>query len=268
VNGLPVSSVEVPIVPIVDLPVPTAGVTGEVHEGGQATRIEFDSTDLNNGLSVYYRLAYVGGGSRLRVFERYAPTSSGAESNMVDSERIAWQFANTVLERTSGASEPPQWARFHTGNDWGGSSGLIFTLAYLDLLTPGTLVGNLRVAGTGGIGGDGVVAPVTNIEIKVASAVLTDPDVVFTTRPSDWIEDVTVIESQHTRNPDPGYTIGEWLNLRGYEQAGRYAAGHDGTAFVVVHDVRQVLAWLCGRTGNDLTCTLARHSATIPIGVG
>jgi hypothetical protein len=144
----------------------------------------------------------------------------------------------------------------------------MFTLAYLDLLTPDALVGDLRVAGTGGIGKDGVVLPVSNVEVKVAAALLAEPDVIFTPRPSKFIENTTVIESEDTRIPADGYSVGEWLNVRGYEQAGRDAANHPGTtAFVVVHDFRQALAFLCGRTGNETTCAAASRSITIPIGI-
>ncbi len=107
----------------------------------------------------------------------------------------------------------------------------------------------------------------SNVEVKVAAAVLARPDVVFTPSPSELVENTTIIKSQHTRIPDLGSTVGEWLNVSGYEQAGRDAANHPGTiAFVVVHDVRQALAWLCGRTGDATTCAVARSSASIPIG--
>ena len=78
---------------------------------------------------------------------------------------------------------------------------------------------------------------------------------------------MTIVESQHTRIPTVGTTVGEWLNVSGFEQAGRAAANHAGTvSIVVVHDLRQALAWLCGRTRNPRTCAVARRSATIPIG--
>ena len=89
----------------------------------------------------------------------------------------------------------------------------MFTLAFIDVLTPGPLVGDLRVAGTGGIGPDGVVSPAFGLEVKVAAAMLTRPDVVFTTSAPSSIDDVTIVESQHTRLPDAGYTAGEWLNV-------------------------------------------------------
>ena len=108
----------------------------------------------------------------------------------------------------------------------------MFTLAYIDLLTPGRLVGNLRVAGTGAIGNDGVVAPVSNVDIKVAAALLTRPDVVFTPTASSSVEHTTTVESHHTRIPADGYTVAEWLNVKGYEQAGRDAARRPGTRCV------------------------------------
>ena len=95
---------------------------------------------------------------------------------------------------------------------------------------------------------------------------LTRPDVVFTPRPSKLIEHSTIVESELTPTPTDGDTVGEWLNVIGYEQAGRHAASEDGTvAFVVVHDFRQALAWLCGRTGSATTCAVAHSSASTSI---
>jgi hypothetical protein len=143
----------------------------------------------------------------------------------------------------------------------------MFTLAYIDMLTPGPFVGDLRVAGSGGIGPDGVVTPAFGLAVKVAAAMLTRPDVVFTTSAPTPIDHVTIVESQHTRLPEAGHTVGEWLNVSGYEQAGSIAAGHPGTtAVVVVHDLRQALAWLCGRTNSTTTCAAADKAADIPIG--
>ena len=96
----------------------------------------------------------------------------------------------------------------------------MFTLAYLDALTPGALVGSLRVAGTGLIGRDGFVGPVSEIDVKVAAAMLTRPDAIFVPKPPESIAHVTIVESQHTRYPRHPYTIGQWLNVAGYEQAG------------------------------------------------
>ncbi|MBK5331670.1 MAG: hypothetical protein JJD93_06860 [Ilumatobacteraceae bacterium] len=257
--------------PVIDVPAPWVWHTEDgVRRGGRAARIELDNADLNTAMSVWYRLAYVDGGSRLQVFEHYAATTRDPQSDIVRSENLAWRLANEALGADSdlaSSNQLPSWARVRTGNDSGSSAGLIFTLAYIDLLTPGKLVGNLRIAGTGGVGSDGVVTPASGLDAKVAAAVLTRPDVIFTTSAPELIEHVTIVESQHTRNPDVGFTVGEWLNVSGYEQAGRKAAGHPGTiAVIVVHDLRQALAWLCGRTNNIITCAAARRTATIPIG--
>jgi hypothetical protein len=76
-----------------------------------------------------------------------------------------------------------------------------------------------------------------------------------------------LMPSQLSRLPDAGHTAAEWLNVSGYEAAGQLAASHPGTiAVVVVHDLRQALAWLCGRTGTSAACAAAERMATIPIG--
>jgi hypothetical protein len=241
------------------------------HSGGQATRVELDHTDPNNAMSAWYWLAYIPGGTRLRVFEHSAAiTTTDPRTEIAHSQDLAWRLANETtapISATSGSGQLPQWARIRTGNSTGPSAGLMFTLAYIDALTPGRLVGNLRVAGTGAIGPDGVVIPVSGAEIKVAAAILTRPDVIFTPTPPTSINNITIIESQHTRLLTTGSTVEQWLNVIGYEQAGRAAAKHPGTvAVVVVHDFRQALAWLCGRTDSATTCAAAHTSATIPIG--
>ena len=57
-----------------------------------------------------------------------------------------------------------------TGKVGGPSAGLAFTLALLDLLTPGELGGGLRVAATGTIDIDGTVGVVDGIPHKAAAA--------------------------------------------------------------------------------------------------
>ena len=257
--------------PVIDVPAPQFRDSDNgAHRGGQASRIELDDADRNATMSAWYRLAYIDGGTRLQVFEHSSATTRGPQSDTVQSENLAWLLANQALGRDTSptASQLPRWARIRTGNQTGSSAGLIFTLAYIDLLTAGALVGNLRIAGTGGIGPDGVVTPASGIDAKTAAAILTRPDVIFATSRPDSIGNVTVVESHHTRTPDAGVTVGEWLNVGGFEQAGRNAAHSPGTTavVVVVHDLRQALAWLCGRTNSPIICAAAHRTATIPIG--
>lgn len=253
--------------PVIDVPV--SGALAELHSGGQATRIELGDAELTSTLSAWYRLAYLKGGSHLRVFEHYPAAPARPDADMTGSASVAWRLANTIVGRghDSEANQLPGWARFRTGHDTGGSGGLMFALAYIDVLTPGALVDTLRVAGSGGIGPDGAVFPISNLEVKVAAAMLARPDVVFATRAPKQVEHVTIVDAQSSRHPIAGHTVGEWFNVIGYEQAGRLAASHPGTAVVVVvHDLRQALAWLCGRTEGATVCAIAHRSATIPIG--
>ena len=52
----------------------------------------------------------------------------------------------------------------------GPSAGLMFTLAIYDLLTPGSLTGGQRIAGTGEIEPDGSVGPIGGIQQKIAAS--------------------------------------------------------------------------------------------------
>lgn len=52
----------------------------------------------------------------------------------------------------------------------GPSAGLMFALTVVERLTPGTLTGGARIAGTGTITGDGVVGPIGGIPQKVRGA--------------------------------------------------------------------------------------------------
>ncbi|MGG5260047.1 YlbL family protein [Phycicoccus avicenniae] len=58
----------------------------------------------------------------------------------------------------------------NTGQVGGPSAGLMFTLAIYDRLTPGSLTGGQRIAGTGTIADDGSVGPISGIRQKLVGA--------------------------------------------------------------------------------------------------
>ncbi len=215
-------------------------------------------------MSSWYYLTFVSGGDRLRVYEHNPCSSRGPESLIGLSENTAWHVANVLLGRASGIAAPgelPPWARARTGNANGPSAGLIFTLAELDALTPGALGDRLRIAGTGSIISDGTVIPVRMVDAKLAAARVAGVDVFFARNPPPGSGAVTVVD-HHQITPRLDRTIGEQLNTASYEQAGRVAHNHPSIiAIVPVSDVRQALAWLCGRTQQDTTCILA-HTAS------
>jgi hypothetical protein len=238
-----------------------------LRAGGEADRFELDNPARMAGRSAWYHLSYVVGSDRLRVYDHNPPTKKGADSAIAHSANVAWHVANVLLGHNRGlahAGELPAWARPRSGGTDGPSAGLLFTLADLDLLTPGPLAGPLRVAATGAIGSDGVVTPVRMVDAKLAAARLANVNVMFAPDFPDTIP-VTMIAS-HLGNPTPERTIGDWVNTTGYEQAGRLAAHNPShRALVTVDDIRQALAWLCGRTNQPITCTIAHITSSAPL---
>jgi hypothetical protein len=253
--------------PVYDVPAPYFW-DGQANQraGARANRFELDDPDRADDISTWYHLAYVTPSNRLQVFDHTPPTAHGSTFRIARSHDLAWRVATELLADDSDAlpADMPDWARPRTGVADGSSGGLIFTLADLDLLTPGRLAGELRVAGTGAIGSDGSVMIVRLIDAKLAAARLARADVFFA--PETPVGAGTDIVVTSDRGPLPaGQTIGQWLDTAGYERAGRIAATRrHGTALVPVVDIRQALSWLCGRTGLASTCALAHTTAATP----
>jgi PDZ domain-containing protein len=64
----------------------------------------------------------------------------------------------------------PITVTLNTGSIGGPSAGLMFSLAIYDALTPGSLTGGQRIAGTGTIEDDGSVGPISGIAQKLVGA--------------------------------------------------------------------------------------------------
>jgi len=233
--------------------------------GGSAERFELDQAARTVDLSTWYFLSYVPGSARFLVHDRTRPTTTTADSPMAKSQRVAWRVAAALVAGV-GPGDLPDWARARTGNTDGPSAGLLFALADVDLMAAGPLAGGLRVAATGSIGSDGTVTAVRMVDAKVAAARLAGADVVFA---PDFPAGTGIVTSppSHLGRPTADRPIGDWLNTSGFEAAGRAAIA--GTvALVQVDDVRQALAWLCGRTGRADTCSLAHAAAARALAVG
>ena len=233
--------------------------------GAGADRFELDDAGRMAGLSAWYHLSYVVGSDRIQVHDHNSATTTGADTDIARSERVAWQVAASIAGG-AGPGQLPGWARPRTGVADGTSAGLLFALADVDLLTDGRLAADLRVAATGTIGFDGSVTPVRMVDAKVAAASLAGADVVFAPDFPAGMGPVTRVSS-HVGDPTPGRTVGDWLNTTGFEAAGRKAASGTRAGLVLgpVDDVRQAVAWLCGRTGLRPTCRLARTAASVPL---
>jgi hypothetical protein len=251
--------------PVIDVPAPLFW-DAQAHQriGGNADRFELGDPSDATAMSTWYHLSYVVGGDRIQVHDHSALSTLGTESDIAKSENTAWHVAGTLLGGRGGIARPdeiPAWARPHTGGSDGSSAGIVFALADIDLLTPGRLAGDLRVAGTGTVGSDGVVTAVRGVDAKLAAARLARADVMFAADFPVGMPSVTRVIA-HVGSDDPGRSIGDWLNAAGYESAGRRAAVHGGhLALVQIDDVRQALAWLCGRTESHIACAVA-HAAS------
>lgn len=98
----------------------------------------------------------------------------------------------------------------------GPSGGLMLTLAFVDSLSPGSLTGGRRLAGTGTIALDGSVGPVAGVAEKLDAARRDGAEVFFA--------------------------------------PARAARVHDGLTVVAVDTVDDALAWLCGHGADDEVC--------------
>jgi PDZ domain-containing protein len=88
----------------------------------------------------------------------------------------SWTIGVTVSEKLPDPQNRPE---IDAGSVGGPSAGLLFTLAYLDHLSGGTLTGGRTVAGTGTITGAGEVGPVNGVPYKVDGARSEGADVFF-----------------------------------------------------------------------------------------
>jgi PDZ domain-containing protein len=66
--------------------------------------------------------------------------------------------------------EFPVDLQLQLGDVGGPSGGLIFTMGIIDKLTPGSLLGDLHVAGTGTISSDGEVGAIGGVKLKMIAA--------------------------------------------------------------------------------------------------
>ncbi|MFT4298843.1 MAG: PDZ domain-containing protein [Aeromicrobium sp.] len=86
--------------------------------------------------------------------------------------------------------DPPITVVNNVGDSVGGpSAGTMFALAIYDLLTPGPLTGDLRVAGTGEMAADGTVGAIGGIRQKMAGAHADDVEVFLV--PADNCDEAT-----------------------------------------------------------------------------
>jgi Lon-like protease len=95
---------------------------------------------------------------------------AGGERHLVDLRRERCGGSDEALVGVSLISNFPFGVVIESGEVGGPSAGLMWSLGLYDLLTPGDLTDGRTVAGTGQIGLDGTIYPISGIEEKVVAA--------------------------------------------------------------------------------------------------
>lgn len=102
--------------------------------------------------------------------------ATGALDLLVERKQEQVHVSVTPKDHKLGVSIGPAYdfpfpVNLNVDKDIGGpSAGLMFSLAIYDTLTPGSLTGGKRIAGTGEIESDGSVGPIGGIQQKIAGA--------------------------------------------------------------------------------------------------
>lgn len=114
--------------------------------------------------------------TRTQTVNHTTPDSTTPDSGTPDSttpdasppecpELLGWAMLDRSDRQMAGS------INLNSGGVSGPSAGLSFTLAVIDLLTPGDLLGDKRVAATGVIGAGGQVGPVGGVKQKTAAVI-------------------------------------------------------------------------------------------------
>jgi PDZ domain-containing protein len=109
------------------------------------------------------------------------------------------------------AFQLPFGVEIDSGEVGGPSAGLAFTLTLLDLLTPGSLTGDLQVAATGEILVDGRVGPIGGLHQKTTAVGETDADVFLV--PADQVDQALAEAAGTDLRVVPVRTLDEALDV-------------------------------------------------------
>jgi hypothetical protein len=218
--------------------------------GGAATRLHTaDGTPIPGDL--FLLMATPGSVAPARLFDRTAYRhGSGPEADALESNRSA---AGTVQAITG---IDVDILDLTTAPGGGNSGGLIYAIAYFNVISDGAFTGELRIAATGRIARKGYVQPINAVNEKTAAAHFADADVFFT--PSIPAE--THLDRFGARQVGElnragltGNSLDEERHLDRYHSWGANRA--DGMDIVGVRHVADVAAYLCG-AGSTYACTV------------
>ena len=202
---------------------------------------------------VFLLAAHANAERKVLVFDDtpYTATRSRAHADTIAANINAHHVATAI----TGSDVP--LLDLTTSGGGGPSGGVVYTIAYLDVISNGGFTGGLRVAGTGRVWPGGRYNPVDGIEQKVAAAYVADVDVMFSAgMPSTLSEahDLPVrIERASLTNIDTARaSLSERVEM--YIKLGA-TRPTDGLDVVGISHVVDIAAYLCG-SGSDYACEI------------
>ncbi|MGI8456674.1 MAG: YlbL family protein [Propionibacteriaceae bacterium] len=158
--------------PVTTLPV-VASVTVQgpayqkLQPGDLITQVDGTSTPAVDDVGAAIRAKPIGSVITFRVLRAKKPVQVTVTSR---ASTTAPREAVVGIQVSTGYRYRPDIS-FDLGDQIGGpSAGLVFSLAIYDKITPGALLGDRHVAGTGTITPDGTVGPIGGIQEKIAGA--------------------------------------------------------------------------------------------------
>lgn len=210
--------------------------------GARAVLLSFATT--GESLGRWWVTVWLPGTDRVEVVDRNPP-SWPPRPDRLRSDRLAWQVAHDLLDDATAPEPCGDPAAWNSGEIHGPSAELVVVLALLDRSLPGALAGDLDVAGTGDVDALGGVHGVSGIDAKYLAARLAGADVFFAPRNP-------VVDGRPEDDPVRPRT---WWRLDAERRvvfhawSGLLDRDRQGPRVVVVRDVREALAYLCGRVG-------------------
>lgn len=227
------------------------------HVGGIAARLRrSDGTPLPGHL--YLMMATVGSREHARLFEQTPFTHNhGQHADTIESNHLAIEAAEAIT------GNDIEHIEFTTAPGGGPSGGLIYLIAYLNLISHGAFTGQLIVAATGQVEDEGYIGHIKGVDEKLGAADLAEADVFFTASTPSHAK-VAEHAERHAghiyRTRHGQATLASERGLDDYQTWG--TTRPDALDVVKVGHVADVAAYLCGATSN-YACSIADQLGAI-----
>ena len=220
------------------------------YVGGIAARLRrTDETPVAGRL--YVLMATVGSDERARLYEQTPFThDNGAHADTIESNERAVEAAESIT------GVEVEQIEFTTAPGGGPSAGLIYLIAYLNVISHGAFTADVNVAATGELDAEGYIGHVRGVDEKLGAAHLAGADVFFApSAPSHpkLAEHAARRSGYVYRSRYGRATLASERGLDDYETWG--ADRPKGLDVVEVGHIADVAAYLCG-AASEYACSI------------